>query len=197
MPKPRMIYDFYGFPPEMYQINYPAPGEPKLASQVAKMVSNMEEDHEWGLDHGAWSVLLKMFPEADIPVLQMSIDYSQTPEEQYQTMNEIRSLRSKGVLFLGSGNIVHNLREVRFDGKPYDWSIEFDQLSKELLIAGDYNSLIHYEKLGQAAKMAIPTDDHYRPMLLTLGLTYKNEKPEFFNEEIDAGSVSMRSFLMK
>jgi 4,5-DOPA dioxygenase extradiol len=139
---------------------------------------------------------MRLFPLADIPVLQLSIDYNQSPEEHFETMAQIRKLRERGVLFLGSGNIVHNLREVRMDNVPYDWSIEFDQISKELIEKGDYKKLTHYEKLGKAAQMAIPTDDHYRPMLLTLGLTYSDEKPTFFNEEIDAGSVSMRSFVM-
>lgn len=196
MPKPKMIYDFYGFPPEMYKLQYPAPGDPKLAKHISQMVKGIQSDHEWGLDHGAWSVLIQMFPDPTIPVLQMSIDYDQSPEEQFRTIQEIRDLRQKGVMFIGSGNIVHNLREIRMDNVPYDWSIEFDQLSKELLNRGDYEALIHYEKLGSIAKMAIPHDDHYRPMLLSLGLTYSDERPLFFNEEIDAGSVSMRSFLM-
>ena len=139
---------------------------------------------------------MRLFPLAQIPILQLSIDYNQSPQEQYEMMSQIRILREKGVLFLGSGNIVHNLREVRMDNKPYDWSIEFDQISKELIEKGDYQKLIHYEKLGKMAAMAIPTDDHYRPMLLTLGLTQLGERPTFFNEEIDAGSISMRSFLM-
>lgn len=196
MPKPKMIYDFYGFPDEMYTLDYPAPGKPELAKDVCQIVTGMQLDHEWGLDHGAWSVLMRLFPLADIPVLQLSIDYNQSPEEHFETMAQIRKLRERGVLFLGSGNIVHNLREVRMDNVPYDWSIEFDQISKELIENGDYEKLVHYEKLGKVAEMAIPTDDHYRPMLLTLGLTYPDEKPTFFNEEIDAGSVSMRSFVM-
>ena len=196
MPKPKMIYDFYGFPQEMYKLDYPAAGDPKLAKDVSKLIDGMQLDHEWGLDHGAWSVLMRLFPLAQIPILQLSIDYNQSPQEQYEMMSQIRILREKGVLFLGSGNIVHNLREVRMDNKPYDWSIDFDQISKELIEKGDYQKLIHYEKLGKTAAMAIPTDDHYRPMLLTLGLTQPGERPTFFNEEIDAGSISMRSFLM-
>ncbi len=197
MPKPKMIYDFYGFPEELYHVEYPAPGSPETAEQVSKMLAGMELDHEWGLDHGAWSVLTRMFPRANIPVLQMSIDYNQSPEEEYENIKQLRSLREKGVMFIGSGNIVHNLRMARISGNPYNWAIDFDKIARDKLEERNYLDLVRYEQLGKVSKLAIPTDEHYRPMLLTLGLSYDFEHPVFFNEDIDASSVSMRSFVMK
>ncbi len=197
MPNPITIHDFFGFPDAMYDVKYPAPGDPPLASEVCQIVKGIEEDHEWGLDHGAWSFLVKMFPHADIPVLQLSVDYSKSPEQQYGLTRELTSLREKGVLFIGSGNIVHNLRAASFDNAtPYDWALEFDAMSKKLIETGDHQALVHYKKLGRAADMSIPTDEHYRPMLTTLALSDPNERVRFFNEAIDAASISMRSFIL-
>ncbi|MCX6733299.1 MAG: 4,5-DOPA dioxygenase extradiol [Candidatus Peregrinibacteria bacterium] len=199
METPPTIHDFYGFPQELYQVTYPAKGDPKLANDMCKIVKDiMLDEDEWGLDHGAWSVLHKMYPKADIPVLQLSVDYSRSPEQQYELTKELVSLREKGILFLGSGNIVHNLSMASFDTKkPYDWAVEFDALSRDLIEKGDHKALIHYEKLGAAAKMAIPTDEHYRPLLTTLALRGEDEKVEFFNEGIDLASVSMRSCIFR
>lgn len=198
MDMPPTIRDFYGFPRELSEVKYLAKGDPDLAKKMCNIVKDiMLDEDEWGLDHGAWSVLNKMYPKANIPVLQLSVDYSRNPQQQYDLVCELQSLREKGVLFLGSGNIVHNLRMVSMDfDKPYDWAVEFDAMSKRLIEKGDHRSLIQYEKLGAAAQMAIPTDEHYRPMLATLALQRKGEQPHFFNEGIDLGSVGMRSFIL-
>lgn len=197
MKMPKTIYDFYGFPDEMYQVKYPAKGDPGLAKKITEIDKGIGLDEGWGLDHGAWSVLKQMYPDADIPVVQLSVDYSRNPEQQYELVKELKSLRNKGVLFIGSGNIVHNLGVMNFEnGKPYDWALEFDEQSKKLIEKGDHKALIKYEKLGAAAKMSIPTDEHYRPMLATLALQQPGEEPHFFNEGIDLGSVGMRSFIL-
>ncbi len=198
MPTPPTIHDFYGFPEALYQVRYPAKGDPALAQQICKIVREIQRDeNEWGLDHGAWSVLLQMYPQADVPVLQLSVDASRSPAEQYELVKELASLRNKGVLFLGSGNIVHNLYAADWNSsKPYDWALEFDEQSAKLAEKGDHAALIQYEKLGAAAKMAIPTDEHYRPMLAALALQQKNEPLQFFNEGIELGSISMRSFVI-
>lgn len=199
MDTPPMIHDFYGFPEEMYRVKYPAVGSPELAQDVCEISKNiLLDDDEWGLDHGAWSVLKQMYPDADIPVLQLSVDYSRSPEQQYELVRELQVLRERGVLFLGSGNIVHNLRMASFDSrKPFDWAVEFDAVSAKHITDGDHRGLIHYEKLGAAAKMSIPTDEHYRPMLATLAMQAKGEIPEFFNEGIELASVGMRSFILR
>lgn len=198
MKNPKTIYDFYGFPDELYQVKYTAKGDPALAKKVCEIDKSIGLDEDdWGLDHGAWSVLKQIYPDADIPVIQLSVDYSRDPEQQYELVKELQSLRKKGVLFLGSGNIVHNLEMMKFDGKVFDWAVEFDEQSKKLIEKGDHKALIHYEKLGAAARMAIPTDEHYRPMLATLALQQPDEEPHFFNDGIDLGSVSMRSFILR
>lgn len=200
MDNPRTIHDFGGFPQELFDVQYPAPGAPEFAklTQEAILKTTVHEDHKWGLDHGTWSVLVKMYPEANVPVFQMSIDYSKPAQYHYDLAKELSILRKKGVLIIGSGNIVHNLRYARLSGdtKPYDWAIEFDQISKELIEIGDHNSLINYESLGAAAKLSIPTPEHYLPLLYILGLQEKNESVSFFNEEMAFGSGSMRSLLI-
>jgi 4,5-DOPA dioxygenase extradiol len=196
MPNPKMIYDMYGFPDELYTVQYPAPGSPRTAEEICKMVKGIQFDHEWGLDHGAWSVLVHLFPDADIPVLQLSLNYAASPKQEFELALQLRDLRDKGVLFIGSGNIVHNLRAMRMDGGVYDWALSFDELVKQKMNDGDFTSLISYEKLGAAARYSIPTDEHYRPMLSALALRSDKETPHFFNEMIDLGSVSMRSFLL-
>lgn len=195
MEKPKTIHDFGGFPDELFAQQYPAPGSPAFAkeTQTAVQKTQVELDYKWGLDHGCWSVLLPMFPKADIPVLQLSLDFRKPPQWHYDLAKELKSLRQKGVLIVGSGNIVHNLGVMRWGGKAYDWATEFDQIAKQKILNGDHQPLVNYEKLGNAAKMAIPTNEHYLPLLYTLALQDKNEKLSFFNEKIDLGSVSMRS----
>lgn len=198
MEKPRTIYDFYGFPQKLYEVNYACAGSPETAEDVKKAVTKVEvkPDFEWGLDHGTWSVLNRMFPAADVPVLQLSIDYYQPGQHHYDLAKELSSLREKGVLILGSGNIVHNLGLAKFEQNPtpYDWAIEFDNLSKQLIESREHSKLITYDKLGEAARLSVPTPDHYYPMLYALALQQKDERLEFFNEQLAFGSGSMRSF---
>lgn len=197
-PKPRTIHDFGGFPQALYQIQYPVAGSPEFAGETKRLVTSVhvEDDDQWGLDHGAWTVLKHMFPKADVPVYQLSIDYAKPPAYHYNLAKELRSLRNKGVLIVGSGNIVHNLYQIDFDehAKPYDWAVEFDESVKQLLQNKDYGRLIDYSSLGNAARQSIPTNDHYLPMLYSLGLTDKSESLTFTFEEIQNASISMRCF---
>ena len=200
MDKPKTIHDFGGFPKELFAAQYPAPGSPEFAKETAELITKTKvglDDHEWGLDHGTWSVLMPMFPKADIPVFQLSIDYAKPASYHYELAQELQKLRRKGVLILGSGNIVHNLGLIDWKGGSYDWAIEFDNTAKTLIDKGDHQSLINYEKLGKAAQLSIPTPDHYYPMLYTLGLQNKNEQVHYFNDKTTMGSISMRSFIIK
>ena len=195
MPNPRTIYDFYGFPKEMYELKYDALGSPEFAKETQSLVdlAQIELDHEWGLDHGTWCVLNSMYPEADIPVFQLSINYKKRGEWHYELAKQLKALREKGVLIMGSGNIVHNLR-MPFN-QFYDFVPEFDQLFKEKALNQDFQSLANYHQLGKAAQMAIPTPDHYWPAIYALGAIDKSEEIHFFNEEQVSGAISMRSFL--
>lgn len=200
--KPETIYDFYGFPQAMYDVQYPSPGAPEYAREVKNIITSTEvqEDHEWGLDHGAWTILKHAFPQADIPVFQMSIDYSKPASYHFALANELQALRSKGVLIIGSGNIVHNLRAADFHNitaNAYPWAQEFDEISKKKIVSREFTDLINYEKLGQAALMSVPTPDHYFPMIYSLGLVRDKDEINFTYEEIQNASVSMRCFEMK
>jgi 4,5-DOPA dioxygenase extradiol len=196
MPKPKTIHDFGGFPDELFRVQYPAPGSPELASDIATAThQRIVQDHEWGLDHGAWSVLKRMFPKANIPVLQLSLDVRKSPLQHIELARELAYLRSKGVVIIGSGNIVHNLGKIQWRGGTLEWAVEFDELSKELITTRDLASLANYSALGKEAQLAIPTPEHYLPMLYALSLIESDEEIEFFNETIDLGSVSMRSFM--
>jgi len=196
MPQPKTIHDFGGFPDELFRVQYPAPGSPELAGDVVTAThQRIIEDHEWGLDHGAWSVLKRMFPKADVPVLQLSLDVRKSPLQHIELARELSYLRSKGVVIIGSGNIVHNLGMIQWRGGTLDWAAEFDELSKELITTRDLASLANYSALGKEAQLAIPTPEHYLPMLYALSLIEADEEIEFFNETIDLGSVSMRSFM--
>ena len=197
MKMPRTIHDFYGFPQALFDVTYPSPGSPDFAEEVKRIVTSTDVilDHDWGLDHGTWSVLVKMFPEANIPVFQMSLDRTKSTEYHYNLAKELASLRTKGVLIIGSGNIVHNLRMAKFEENPtpYDWALEFDEKAKKLIESKSHQDLIHYQKLGTAAQLSIPTNEHYLPLLYILGLQEENEYARFFNEEMAFGSGSMRS----
>lgn len=200
MDQPRTIHDFGGFPQELFDVQYPAPGAPDLAAETKGIVkaADIELDHDWGLDHGTWSVLRQMYPEATIPVIQLSIDYGKPAQYHYDLARELASLRDKGVMILGSGNMVHNLRMVAWDkldkpGFGYDWAQEMHAQFKEKINQRDHDTLIHYEKMGRAASLAIPTPDHYYPLLYTLGLQQKDEQPQFFNDELVGGSLNMTS----
>jgi 4,5-DOPA dioxygenase extradiol len=199
MEKPKTIHDFGGFPQALFDVQYPAPGDPILAAETAKLITstNVELDHDWGLDHGTWTVVRHMYPDADIPILQMSIDYNQPAQYHYDLAKELNSLRKKGVLIMGSGNMVHNLRMVAWDklneSYGFDWAIEMNALFKKKIEENDHKALIQYEKLHTAAKLAIPTPDHYYPLIYTLGLKDSNEEVTFFNDKPMAGSLTMTS----
>ena len=195
MDKPRTIYDFYGFPPEMYEIRYDAPGAPDLAEQVRRIIKNAEvkPDLNWGLDHGTWTVLKRMFPNADVPVIQMSLDANIEAQKHYEISRQLKELREEGVLIIGSGNIVHNLRMARFDNSAFNWAVEFDQRIANWISQNDHEPIIHYEKGDQAAALAINTAEHYVPLLYTLALKDENEPVSFFADKVTGGSLSMRS----
>jgi len=196
--KPRIIYDFGGFPDELYRVQYPAKGSPEKAKETKQTINStsVNEDSSWGLDHGAWTVLKHMFPNADIPVFQLSIDATQPPEYHFKLASELKTLREKGVLIIGSGNIVHNLYEVSFsaNAKPADWAIEFDDIVRKRLINRSFADLINYEKFGSVASLSVPTNDHYLPMLYTIGLSNTSDELTFTYEEIQNTSLSMRCF---
>ncbi len=197
---PKTIHDFGGFPPELFAVQYPAPGNPLLAKETAGLIhsTQVELDHDWGLDHGTWTVVRHMYPHANIPVLQLSIDYTKAPQWHYDLAKEIHALRKKGVLIIGSGNMVHNLRMVAWDklNEPeygYDWALTMNEKFKQLISSRDYQSLINYESLGTAAKLAIPTSEHYLPLLYTLGLSDSKDAISFFNDKAVGGSLTMTS----
>jgi 4,5-DOPA dioxygenase extradiol len=196
MERPKTIHDFGGFPKELFEQQYPAPGAPDFAEFTKKIINktSVQSDYEWGLDHGTWSFLAPMYPNADIPVYQLSLDYYKPLQYHYELAKELAELRSKGVMIIGSGNIVHNLRMLNFSGQSYDWAIDFDQKMKEFIHDQNHQGIIQYEKLGSIAKLAVPTIDHYLPLIYSIALQEKNETALFFNEETDMGSVSMRSF---
>lgn len=197
-PSPKTIYDFDGFPEALYKVKYEPKGHPELAKEVKNLASKIpvHEDNGMGLDHGAWTVLKHIYPKADIPVFQISIDFYKPPQFHYDLGQLLKKLREKGVLIMGSGNIVHNLGTIKPQGAAYDWAIEFDAIVKDHLDKGDFNSLVNYQKFGKAAQMSIPTHDHYTPMLYVLGLANKNEKIKYFHEGLELGSISMRSFMI-
>ncbi len=200
MPNPKTIHDFGGFPQALFDVQYPAPGSPELANEIQKLITNpaVELDHDWGLDHGTWSVVKHMYPDADIPVLQLSIDYYKPASYHYELAKQLLALRKKGVLIIGSGNMVHNLRMVAWDklSEPeygFDWALEMNDIFKNKISNGFHKELIQYEKLHKAATLAIPTPDHYYPLLYILALQTDNDKVEFFNDKAVGGSLTMTS----
>lgn len=197
---PETIHDFGGFPDELFAVQYPAPGNPVLAKETAELLhsAHVELDHDWGLDHGAWTIIRHMYPEANIPVLQLSIDYTKPPQYHYDLAKELNALRKKGVLIIGSGNMVHNLRMVAWNrlndpGYAYDWAIQTNNQFKELIQADDHKALINYTSLGKEAMLAIPTPEHYLPLLYTLGLKNNKDNVSFFNDKAVGGSLTMTS----
>src|SRR5450631_1342622 len=187
MPQPKTIHDFYGFPDALYQVRYPAPGSPELAERVHSLVTScavrLDDGYSWGLDHGAWSVLRRMYPEADIPTVQLSLDRTQHPRFHYDLGRELHALRQEGVLIVGSGNIVHNLRLLQWDARePHHWATEFDRQAAELILAGEHDRLVAYPALGEAARLSIPTNEHYLPLLYILALQQPGEPVSFFAE---------------
>ena len=204
MDKPKTIHDFGGFPQELFDVQYPAPGDAAAARVIAGMVRQRAsaplglDVGQWGLDHGAWSVLEPMFPGAEIPVIQLSMDYSRPPEDHYALAQQLQSLRDRGVLIVGSGNIVHNLRQMQRGAganEAFDWALEFDQTVGGYIQQGNLAALQSFQKLGQVAKMAHPTYEHYLPLLYAAAAVNAREPMRFFNTSFQAGSISMRSVI--
>jgi 4,5-DOPA dioxygenase extradiol len=200
MDLPRTVHDFGGFPQALFDVQYPAPGSPELARETAELLSPVltEEDHQWGLDHGAWSVIRHMYPEADIPVIQMSIDYTKPPQYHFDLAKRLNKLRDKGILIIGSGNIVHNLRlidwrNINTVGAGWDWAIEARDKTNQWLLDGNSRKIIDYHKQGTSLQHAVPSPDHYLPLLYSLGLKDQAESLDLFNDELIGGSLSMTS----
>jgi len=199
MPKPRTIHDFGGFPRELFAVEYPAPGSADLAQRVHDLLSPISvelDETSWGLDHGSWSVLCHVFPNADIPVVQLSIDETQPPAFHYELGRQLAPLRDEGVLVIGSGNLVHNLHTYawgRHDVEPFDWAVRFEQQARALLLNGNHRPLVNYESLGRDALLSAPTPDHYLPLLYVMGSSQPDDNVSFPVEGFDGGSISMLS----
>jgi len=199
MQNPPTIHDFGGFPQALFDVEYPAPGSPELAEETKQLITTTDVglDDKWGLDHGAWSVIRHLYPNADIPVIQMSIDYTQPARYHYELAKQISSLRQKGVLIIGSGNMVHNLRMVAWrklnEEFAFDWATEANEKMKSHIMSGDFQPLIDFKSQGRAFDLAIPTPEHYLPLLYTLALKDENEKISLFNDKPVGGSLTMTS----
>ena len=200
MESPRTIHDFGGFPQELYEVQYPAPGSPELAQETQQIVTGTEVmlDESWGLDHGAWSVIRHMYPDADVPVIQMSLDYGKSPDFHYELAQELAKLRNKGVLIVGSGNMVHNLRKVAWNklnevDYAYDWAKEASEKMKGFILNNDHQPLIRYSSQGTAFNLAVPTPEHYLPLIYALGLKEESENVVLFNDKAVGGSLTMTS----
>ena len=193
MDAPRTIHDFGGFPRELYQVNYPAPGDAELARRVRELLP-VDLDYSWGLDHGTWSVLVHVYPEADVPVVQLSIDETQPARFHFDLGRRLAALRDEEILIVGSGNLVHNLHTYAWGmhmPEPYDWAVRFETQARELMVSGNFEPLIDYESLGRDANLAIPTPDHYLPLLYVLGTRREEDEITFPVQGVDGGSVSM------
>jgi 4,5-DOPA dioxygenase extradiol len=200
MQRPRTIHDFGGFPQALFDVHYPAPGSPELAQETVDLVqkTSVGLDTKWGLDHGAWSVVKHLYPNADVPIIQLSLDYTQSPQYHYDLARELAALRHKGVLIVGSGNMVHNLGimawdKLNTDSYGFDWAIEASTKMKSFIMDGDHQPLINFKSHGKAFDLAIPTPEHYLPLLYTLALQEKNEEVSLFNDKAIAGSLTMTS----
>ena len=200
MSKPPTIHDFGGFPKELFAVQYPAPGSPELAMETKRSVTNVKVglDEKWGLDHGAWSVIRNIYPKADVPVIEMSLDYNMSPQTHYDMAKELSALRDKGVLIVGSGNIVHNLRMVAWDkmNEPeygFDWAVHANEKIKQLILNNNHKELINYSLLGREVQMAVPTPEHFLPLLYALALRGSNDQVSFFNDKAVMGSLTMTS----
>lgn len=200
MENPKTIHDFYGFPKELFDVQYPAKGNPELAKETKELLlpNFVEEDQSWGLDHGAWSVLKHLYPNADIPVIQLSIDYHKPTQYHYDLAKKLEKLRHKGILIIGSGNIVHNLRMIDWRnihsiGSGWDWAIEAREKTNNWILDGNFQNLLDYQKHGSAMQNAVPTPDHYLPLIYSLALKDKTDEISLFNDELIGGSLSMTS----
>jgi 4,5-DOPA dioxygenase extradiol len=205
MEKPRTIHDFGGFPQELFQVQYPAPGSPRLAAATQAAINGTKEvfDQDWGLDHGSWSVLKRMYPQADVPVVQLSLDYTKQASDHYALAGNLAALRKQNVLIVGSGNMVHNLRRLVLKGSDFnrpfglDWALEANELFKKLINADRHRELINYQQLGEPVVLAVPTPEHYLPMLYILALKEAGETVSYFNDKPVAGSLTMTSFIIQ
>jgi 4,5-DOPA dioxygenase extradiol len=198
MPRPRTIHDFGGFPRALHEFEYPAPGAPELAERVRDLLAPLPVglDQQWGLDHGTWSVLCHVFPDAEVPVVQLSMDETEPASFHYEIGRRLAPLREEGVLVIGSGNLVHNLHAYawgRHPAEPFDWAVRFERRARELMLSGEHRPLVEYESLGKDAVLAAPTSDHYLPLLYVLGARHPEDGVTFPVEGIDGGSVSMLS----
>jgi len=200
MEKPKTIHDFGGFPAELFAVQYPAPGSPELANETKNIIQTSEVglDNKWGLDHGCWSVVKHLYPNADVPIVELSLDYSKKPQYHFDLAKELAALRNEGVLIIGSGNLVHNLGMIdwnRLDdsGYAFDWANEANEKMKTYILDGDYQQLINYQALGREFKLAIPSPDHFLPLLYALALKEENETIKVFNDKTIGGSLSMTS----
>jgi 4,5-DOPA dioxygenase extradiol len=199
---PKTIHDFGGFPQKLFDVQYPAPGNPVLAKETASIIksTNVGLDHDWGLDHGAWMIVCNMYPEAKIPVLQLSIDYTKGAQYHYDLAGELAVLRKKGILIIGSGNMVHNLSMMDWsmlNGGGFDWAVSMNEKFKTLIANDRHDELINYSKLGKEATLSIPTPDHYWPLIYVMGLKDKKDQISFFNDKVVGGSLTMTSVLLK
>lgn len=198
MDEPRTIHDFYGFPDELYQVQYPAPGDPMLAQQICNMTKNkIRPDQNWGLDHGCWSVLRQMFPDAEIPVIQLSIDSNLQPSQHFALGEQLKELRKNNIMILGSGNIVHNLRMIKWSDESYPWAEWFDKEIRDNILAKKFEKVIHYKDLGDAARMSVPSNEHFLPLLYVLGAANNESRINLFCEKVTLGSISMTSLLIE
>lgn len=195
---PEQIYDMYGFPPELYQVKYPVKGSPGLAQRVKDLIGpDCQSNTDWGIDHGTWSVLKWMFPLADIPVIQLSIDGTKPAAFHYQLGEKLAPLRDEGILIIGSGNIVHNLRRIGWDMTDgYPWAVEFDGAIKQAIIDRQFDKIIDYQSNKELAQLAVPTPDHFYPLLYVLGASKAGDQPFIFNDSCELGSMSMTSYLL-
>ena len=198
MEAPRTIHDFYGFPDKLYQVSYPAHGAPDLARQIAGTIqaAKVRLDEEWGLDHGTWSVLRHVYPQADVPTLQLSLDRSLSPSEHYALARELRPLRDQGILIVGSGNVVHNLQRMSPGARAFDWATQFDEWLAARLLEGDHRALLDYQELGPLARLAHPTPDHYWPLMYAIAVQDVGEPLSFFCAQTVYGSISMRGVVI-
>lgn len=195
--QPRLIYDMYGFDEKLYRVRYDAPGAPELATEIRALIpGTVQIDNGWGIDHGTWSVLVHMFAQADIPLVQLSVDHQAPPETHYQIGRALQPLRDEGVLILGSGNVVHNLHRISWDMKEgYPWAREFDGCIRDAIVSGRHEDVIHYTRAGEAAREAFYTPDHYYPLLYALGASSSADRVTVFNEACVMGSLSMTGYL--
>ncbi|QPJ66808.1 MAG: 4,5-DOPA dioxygenase extradiol [Candidatus Nitrohelix vancouverensis] len=200
MEEPPTIHDFGAFPQALFDVQYPAQGDPELARRIQSLVSTTRIclDYNWGLDHGSWGLLTRMFPDANIPVLQLSLNRDLSPQAHYQIGQELKSLRDEGVLVIGSGNIVHNLKHFSFnaDDAPLEWAVEFDETIKQFLLKGDHQSILEFESLGEIARLAAPTPEHFIPLIYIIAMQEQGERITFPVEGIASQSASMRGVLV-